>query len=100
MQIKHTKGEWVEKVHDDVTACSKEGEEGEGRGERQVRNEIIEELSDDGLGRILYKRKEKGLKGKTPYKDGIVRRLRMRNKEGKLARRRPNGRTLGSGRSS
>ena len=67
-----------------------EGEEGEGSGERQVRNEISEEVIGGAQMMALEEcciSAKKGLKGKTPYKDGIARRLRMKKerKAGKKA---------------
>ena len=59
-----------------------EGEEDEGSGERQVRNEITKEVSRSSQMMAFEEccKNEEGLKGETPYKDGIARRLRMKKK--------------------
>ena len=60
------------------------GEKGEGSGRRQGKNETIEEVIRSSQRMALedgfFYAKEKRLKGKTPYKDGIARRLTMKKK--------------------
>ena len=61
-----------------------EGEEDEGSGERQVSNEMIQEVirSSQMLAfeECCQKTKEKGRKDETLNRDGIARRLRLKKK--------------------